>query len=59
MLRRVHPRTEPHTLAEKIGVSKVYVSYLEAEQKHPTEVLLRALSDAVGFAPEFFRAPEA
>lgn len=54
LARMFHGWTQAE-LAEKIGVSKVYVSYLEAEQKHPTEVLLRALSDAVGFAPEFFR----
>lgn len=53
LARMFHGWTQAE-LAEKIGVSKVYVSYLEAEQKHPTPILLQALADTVGFAPEFF-----
>jgi Zn-dependent peptidase ImmA (M78 family)/DNA-binding XRE family transcriptional regulator len=44
-------------LGEKVSASAAFICQLEAGRKQPTDPLLQALSEALGFAPSFFTQP--
>lgn len=56
-LARVFQGLTQQQLAATVSVSHVLVHHLEVGERRPSETVLQALTEALGFTPAFFAAP--
>lgn len=56
-LARAYQGLTQAELGAQVEASAAYICQLEAEQRHPTEELLHALGEILGFEPSFFLLP--